>query len=230
MECLEYRQRCGAEPGYTGAGFRQHEAECANCRAFAEEMRALDEKILAALRIDLPLATGQAAPAVETGSRSWLRSGWMSLAASLIVGLGISAGVWLSLPQPALAEAVMDHTTHERRAWKETDVPIAVDALRAVLENRDLAMSEDVGLISYARICRIRGNDVPHLMIQGQEGPVMLLLMPDEQIEEQIEVTANGLRGLIIPAGSGSIALVGMEGEPIGPLSRQVSQSVEWSF
>ena len=41
-------------------------------------------------------------------------------------------------------------------------------------------MSNNVGLVSYAQTCIINGRSIPHLVIQGKDGPVTLLLMPEE--------------------------------------------------
>jgi hypothetical protein len=228
MNCLEFRKACGSEPGCENEDFRRHERDCAGCRAHAQELRALDEKIRAALTIPVGAQTGR--DSRHAGRSSGWSGRWLSLAASLMLGVGLAAGVWLSLPQPALAEAVSEHLSHERAAWQRTEQAVAEEVLAAVLEDAEIRLTGEVGLISYARTCEIRGRDVPHLMIQGREGPVMVLIMAEEQIDATIPIEAPGYTGLIVPVGSGSIALVGREGEDIGPLSLKFVDSVEWSF
>ncbi len=228
MNCLEYRQICGAEPNHDSDAFRDHEADCRGCRAYAESMRALDEKIRQALVFEIPKAPVQTETGPARTSR-W-RPARLGLAASIMAAIGLSVGVWLTSPPPALADAVTGHLAHERHAWKTTDDPVAQDVLAAVLQHGDVEFTGEVGLISYARTCSIRGNDVPHLMIQGERGPVMLLIMRDEQIDQAIPIRAKGYEGLILPVGDGSIAVVGREGESIQPLTEQISRSVDWSF
>lgn len=228
MNCLEFRKLCGADPGHQDEEFRRHERECAGCRAHAQDLRALDEKIRAALTIPVGAQPARDVRRARRGS-GW-RGRWLGLAASLMLGVGLAAGVWLSLPQPALADAVSAHLSHERAAWQRTEQAVAEEVLAAVLEDAEIRLTGEVGLISYARTCEIRGKEVPHLMIQGREGPVMVLIMAEEQIDATIPIEAPGYTGLIVPVGTGSIALVGREGEDIAPLSLKFVDSVEWSF
>ena len=185
MNCLEYRQICGAEPNHRDAAFAEHEAQCSGCRAYANELRELDGRIRQALMIELP---GQTEAAQEQ----------------------------------TMAPA--------RRSWQPTDNPVARDVLDAVLKDGDIEVRQNFGLISYARTCNIRGHDVPHLMIQGERGPVMLLIMREEKIDHAIPLRADGYEGLILPVGDGSIAVVGREGEALEPLTEQITRSVDWSF
>ncbi len=230
MNCLEYRQICGADPGHVATEFRDHEMACEDCQSYAREMRALDERIRKALAFDVPTSERHSRTvALQPVVRRW-RPARLGIAASLFAAIGLSVGVWLSTPPPALADAVTGHLKHERRAWQPTDNPVAGEVLDAVLQHADVQMKGNVGLISYARTCSIRGNDVPHLMIQGERGPVMVLIMRNETVEETIPLRAKGYEGLIVPVGEGSIAIVGREGEPIAPLSDKISQSVYWRF
>ena len=228
MNCLEYRQICGADPGHGATDFRDHETECKDCRAYAREMRVLDQRIREALAFDVPITVRRPqAAAVQSEVRRW-RPARLGIAASLFAAIGLSVGVWLSAPPPALADAVTGHLKHERKAWQPTDNPVAAEVLDAVLQHADVQMKGNVGLISYARTCSIRGNDVPHLMIQGERGPVMVLIMRNEKVDEAVPLRAKGYEGLIVPVGEGSIAIVGREGEPMAPLSDKISQSVYW--
>jgi len=230
MNCLEYRQICGAEPNHQAEAFAEHEAQCEGCQAFAAGTRELDERIRQALMIDLPGRSAAAPEQPAVPSRRRWQPARLGLAASLLAAVGLTVGVWLSLPPPALAEAVTGHLSHERNAWQTTDNPVAREVLDAVLKDGEIEFRQGFGLISYARTCSIRGHDVPHLMIQGERGPVMLLIMRDEKIDHAIPLRVDGYEGLILPVGEGSIAVVGREGEALEPLTEQISRSVDWSF
>lgn len=230
MNCLEYRQICGAEPNHRDAAFAEHEAQCSGCRAYANELRELDGRIRKALMIELPGQTEAAQEQTMAPARRSWQPARLGLAASFLAAVGLGVGVWLSAPPPALAEAVTGHLSHERHAWQTTDNPVARDVLDAVLKDGDIEVRQNFGLISYARTCNIRGHDVPHLMIQGERGPVMLLIMREEKIDQAIPLRADGYEGLILPVGDGSIAVVGREGEALEPLTEQITQSVDWSF
>jgi len=222
MSCMEYRQRCGAEPDCQLPEFVRHEQQCAACSSHAREMRQFDARILKALLIDMPQRGAAPGPITRT-----LRTHWMGLAASVLVAAGLAAGAWLSWPQPALASAVLSHLEHESDAWDPVETPVAREVLDAVLERGKVALEPGAGLITYARSCPIRGHRVPHLMLQGQKGPIMLLILADEPLQAPIPLARPGYTGVILPVGSGSIALVGREGEPVRETADRISRSVD---
>jgi len=223
MNCLEFRQRCGAEPDCVLPAFTGHEQECAACATHARQMRELDASILRALKI--PVRTPRQA---STATLPGLSRRWLALAASLVLAVGLATGVWLSLPQEALAAAVLGHVDHEREAWLATETPVAREVLDAVLQAGKASVPQSAGLITFARTCPIRGKRVPHLVIQGQQGPIMLLLMPEEPVQAPVPLERPGYTGVIVPVGGGSIALVGVTGEPVRETADEISRNVSW--
>ena len=89
---------------------------------------------------------------------------------------------------------------------------------------------EPDALITYAQTCVINGRRVPHLVIQGEDGPVMVLLMPEERVESAIPLEDGDSRGVILPVGDGSIAIVGGRNERLESIERVVRNSVTWSI
>ena len=90
-------------------------------------------------------------------------------------------------------------------------------------------MNHDAGLITYAQTCVINGKKVPHLVIQGKNGPVTVLLMPDETVETAVEIEGESINGVILPVGNGSIAIIGEEEESLDLIQESVMHSVTWS-
>jgi hypothetical protein len=81
--------------------------------------------------------------------------------------------------------------------------------------------------------CVINGNTVPHLVIQGERGPVTLILLPDETIDKAIRLSGVNVQGVILPVGSGSIAVIGEREdqlEEIGEIGRRLSETVHWNI
>jgi hypothetical protein len=90
-------------------------------------------------------------------------------------------------------------------------------------------MDDSVGLITYAQSCVINGKTVPHLVIQGQYGPVTILLMPDEPVAEAVPLEGDNIHGVLLPVGNGSIAIIGAREEKLEPIEKSVLKSVTWS-
>jgi len=90
-------------------------------------------------------------------------------------------------------------------------------------------MNHDAGLITYAQSCIINGKEVPHLVIQGKNGPVTVLLMPDEMVDGAVKIEGESINGVILPVGNGSIAIIGEEDERLDIIQESVMHSVSWS-
>lgn len=246
MNCDDYRDAIGADPSESFDGGAAHAASCDQCRGYRDEMRALDEKIARALAIDVPpLQMPDLAP-VSPGARRSARPGatgrrrfrspplWAGLAASL----ALVAFLVVGLPEPEhsghdLAAQIMSHMDHEEASRQVTSIPVADRTLSQVVEPRVAAMDRDVGLITYAMSCIINGRTAPHLVVQGRQGPVTLILMPDENIDAAIPLSGDNVHGVILPVGNGSIAVIGQREEQLDEvdnIGKRLASSVEWKI
>lgn len=201
-------------------------------------MKELDLKIAKALQIDVPeLRVPDLPPirddnvaALPVRQRS-LRPVWFAVAATMV--LATSIGVRMSGlfdSNASLAEEVLAHLDHEPAALRVSDVPVsdarlarAVPASLAVFERGD-------SLVTYAQSCIINGKRVPHLVIQGRHGPVTILLMPEEKIAEATPLDGANVKGLILPVGDGSIAIIGDREEELETLRKDIVDSVTWTI
>ena len=53
--------------------------------------------------------------------------------------------------------------------------------------------------------------------------------MPDEKIAEATTLDGENVKGIIIPVGDGSIAIVGDRNEPLEAIKKNVVNSVTWT-
>ena len=90
-------------------------------------------------------------------------------------------------------------------------------------------MNHDAGLITYAQTCVINGRKIPHLVIQGEQGPVTILLLPDEAIDDAVPIEGESINGIILPVGGGSVAIIGERNEKLDTIKQNVINSVTWS-
>ncbi|MDZ7645209.1 MAG: DUF3379 family protein [Woeseiaceae bacterium] len=238
MNCTDYREAIAADPSGSFDGGREHAATCAECRAVGDGYRAFDNRIRDALEIsvpelrlpDLPKPATGAGSVVDLAPRLRLRTpAWFGIAA----GLALAAFVGLQAVRPdtsdlSLAEQVIAHLDHEEESRVVTDVAVPERTLNSVVGNDVAEMDAGIGLITYARTCIINGKAIPHLVIQGEKGPVTLLLLPDEPVERATPLEGASINGIILPVGSGSIAIVGERDEPLDKIEDRVVNSVKW--
>jgi hypothetical protein len=78
--------------------------------------------------------------------------------------------------------------------------------------------------------CKINGREVPHLVMQGEKGPITILLMPFEMVDMPIKLSGQSIEGVILPVGNGSIAIIGERGEAIDEVGTRVTDTVKWSI
>ncbi len=246
MKCDEYREAITADPSESFDGGAAHAAGCAACSAFKASIRRRDERLARALTIAVPELKLPELPAIDTRAASrvtLLRSrgparfsapAWLGLAAALaaVAVLGVRA-LSPGVPPPSLAEQVLAHMDHEQASRQVTSVAVSEQALGDAIDADVSQMDTSIGLISYARTCVIDGHTVPHLVVQGKTGPITLILLPDEAIDAAIPLTGQNVHGVILPVGSGSVAIIGQREDQmaeVGAIGQRVVDSVEWSI
>jgi anti-sigma factor RsiW len=246
MKCEEYREAITADPSESFDGGSAHAAACAPCAAFRAEVRKADERIARALAIDVPelelpklpsLADGAPSNVTVLPARGSPRSrlpAWLGVAAVLAAAAVLGVRVLTpESPSPTLAAQVIAHMDHEEASRQVTTVAVSDQALRDAIDADVSQMDQNIGLISYARTCVINGHTVPHLVVQGTSGPITLILLPDETIDNAIPLNGERVHGVILPVGSGSVAIIGQRQEQlaeVGAIGQRVVESVKWSL
>jgi len=233
MNCEDYRQAIIADPAFDGGD--AHAGGCADCRAYRDDMMAFNARIATALAIDVPPLRMPVLPDVESDnvvaiSTRRFRPMPYALAASVL--LAVFAAVRLLTPAPtfdSLADEVLAHLDHEPAALRVTNVAVSERRLARAVPARLARYEPGASLVTYAQTCVINGKDVPHLVIQGEHGPVTILLMSGEKIAEPVPLDGERVHGLILPVGDGSIAIIGDREEALGPISDTVLNSVTWT-
>jgi len=208
IDCNDYRRRITAEPAL--AGLLTHHADCAECAAFAGRLRAFEDRLAAAMRIDLPASADRSnviALVPRTPARSARR--WLAVAASVLLGVGIAAVLWLGTAESSLAADVVQHMGHEPAAWATTDARVPNAELADVLKDAHVRLLPTMGRVSYAMSCLFRRHHVPHLVVQSEAGPVTVMVLTHENVTQPQRFDEQGYRGMIVPMpGHGSVAVI----------------------
>jgi Protein of unknown function (DUF3379) len=235
MNCEDYKEALATDPGFEdGSG---HVDSCAGCQAYRADILAFDEKIAAAMAIDVPELTLPELPDIDAANvvslparRNLPKPAWLALAATVLLAVFVAVRtVDFGPSYGTLEEQVLAHVDHEPRALRVSSTPVSERRLEEVVPDELATMNRAVGLITYAQSCIINGKNVPHLVIQGEYGPVTILLMPDEKISEAKSLDGVNIQGIILPVGSGSIAIIGNREEQLERIKQNVLNSVTWS-
>lgn len=234
MNCDQYREAIAANPSFDGGA--GHLSECSSCQAYRKEMLELNQRISRALALDVPELDVPELPAIETDkvvtlpTRKLSSPVWMAMAATVVlaafVGFRMIGG---GVEYPTLADELLAHIDHEHVSLVVTNVAVSDERLTSVVPADIARLDHSAGLITYAQSCVIGGHSVPHLVIQGEHGPVTILLMPDEMVSGPQRITGESVNGVILPVGDGSIAIFGEREESLDRIEKEVLDSVTWS-
>ena len=234
MNCEQYREAIAAEPSFDGGA--GHLSECAACQAYRSEMQALDQTISRALALDVPQLRMPDLPPVKADNvitlpkRLWASRTGFALAATVVLAAFIGFRfVSTGIEHDSLADEILAHLDGEPAALRISDVAVADERLHSVVPANVATMDHGAGLITYAQSCKIGGHEVPHLVIQGERGPVTILLMPEEMVDAPQSLAGDNINGVILPVGDGSIAIIGASDERLERIEAEVLKSVSWS-
>jgi len=228
VDCLQFRRAAGANPQHLEPAALAHARGCPRCTAHLRELQALDERILAALRVPLSSpgrAVGGLRSPVVTGLD---RRRWMGLAASIVAGVLVGTFLWVGNPRHSLAQDLVAHLAHEPEALAPTDLPVDPARAGEVLARGGIRLRPEAVTVTYANSCEFRGHLVPHLVVRTGEGPVTVMVLRDERPVRPVDFREQGYAGRIVPAGPGSIAVIGAAGTDLEAITASVLAAVEW--
>ena len=227
MNCREFRQHYLSEPRSQDSTFLEHKQTCHACAEFAAQEAAFEQALAGALAVPVPAHLAARVILSQTMHRARRPYGLSAAAAVLLILIPVA--IMLLRPwSSSLEQDVIAHITDEREHLAER---------HAVPSNKVLAVFETIGIpnkpllnnVHYAGVCPIRRQPGGHLIMAGAQGPVTMLFMPHEAIGQQRLIDADGFRGIIVPHGAGSVAIVGQPGEVLDNFKRQLLTTLEAS-
>jgi hypothetical protein len=224
MDHARYRMRIGADPRSSDPELREHRESCRECQLYTERLLRFESRLERALRVDVRAQTHRPA--------SWR---WMAMAASVLLGVVVAAGIWAVLPGASLAADVVAHMREEPQAWRRTDVAVPDAELNDILRESNLRLGAAAGIVSYASSCAFRGHQVPHLVVQTPSGPVTVMVLVHESVSRLTQFDEQGYRGTIVPMpGHGSIAVLmqnpgAAQARDLQRIAAQVRASIVWT-
>jgi hypothetical protein len=153
------------------------------------------------------------------------RRRWASLAGSIMAGVLVGVLLWQGGSTDPLRRDVLEHLRAEPGALAAAARPADPGP---VLARAGIGLDAAAGEVTYAATCQFRGRPVPHLVVQGEGGPVTLLVLRHERVEAPLDFTARGFSGRIVPSGPGSLVVAAEAGTDLEPLVPRMQAAIEW--
>jgi hypothetical protein len=217
MNCEELRTLVGAEPNSTDPEVLAHLESCPECARYRQELQAMDRLIYRALAVDAPTETIASQPKQEQNpARVW------RMAASVLITVLVGAmSLWLLAPRESFAAEAIAHVKHEQFSLVRTSETVDDKELEAVLAASRLRLK------SYAQSCPFRGQRVPHLVVQTEQGPVTALVVTDAPTQPREHIDEQGFQGEIIPAPRGVLVVLG-QNVPVDAVAKTLLSALEY--
>ena len=221
MNCEEFRTLVGAEPNTTRPDVLAHAEEHPECARYREEMQAMDRLIYRALSIDVEPAAAPQLP--QSNQRIWRMA-----ASVLITAIAIAfTSIWLLTPRDTFAAEVIAHIQEEPDSLLITPESVSDEHLEKLLGATGIRLKPGVAHVSYATPCTFRGHLSPHLVVQTEQGPVTVLVLPEEETRERAHINEEGFQGVVMPAPRGVIVVLGI-GAPVDAVAETVMGALEY--
>lgn len=226
MNCEQLRTIVGAEPNSTDPEVLAHIQQCPECARYREEMQSMDRLIYRALAIDAPAekSTAQAlsSPPQQGAARVW------RMAASVLVTVLVGAmALWLLSPRESFAQEAITHMKHEQASMVRTSESVDAARLEQILAAARLRLKPGAAHVSYAQSCQFRGQQIPHFVVQTEQGPVTVLVVTDAPTQQREQINEDGVHGVILPAPRGVIVVLG-EDAPVDPVAHRLLNALEY--
>lgn len=228
----EARLLIGAEPHSVPPELAEHLATCPECTQFKREMTALDTNIQRALEQGpLPAFAPPASVTPISNARATRRrktaSWWSGWALAASVAFASLLVIWALRPTDTLARDIVAHVEFESASWS-SKAPASTADTNDALARGGVALDMASDRVMYAHSCWFHGRLVPHLVVHMPQGPVTVIILPDEKVTHRTSFHEHGMSGVIAPAPHGSIAVLAQGDENIDAVAQQVQQSVRW--
>ena len=222
MNCAEFRRRLLEDPASADPEFLAHREACPACAAEAQEVERIEAALARVVKVTPP------ADLKNRLRPHHARAGWsrVALAASLTGLLAIATVLWLrggaGYSDAGLIAELIEHLDHEPQAFASHE-PLPVEQLRHL---SPAVSVEPAGLrhpVTYAMPCELMHLPGLHLVLQLDDGPVSLLVVSEQHIDEPRLVHQRGYRGVVRPIAHGSLAVFGPERAPVEDLAQAMA-------
>lgn len=243
MICGEAWVLIGGDPATVPVELRNHLRTCSDCLNLRARTLAFEVRLRRALELEVSpltprLLSDDSAGAREIATRPlpfWKRAlrkpvrrgKWnvgIGLAAAVLMGLAL----WVSRPHESLASEVIHHIEDEPDSWSKTQ-PVAAAALDPVLRKGGVALRPRTApVVVYASSCDFEGYPIPHLVVRTEHGPVTVLVLTHMTVRASEHFESDGYRGLLVPVGGGSVAIVSHSAIAPDEAAREVLQALEF--
>lgn len=224
MNCISARRIISTDINDTTTNLVQHLKVCKTCKTFYNRQVAFNNKLKQAVEIDAP--EGLAARILvehklNQKKERGITNRWVAMAASIILVVGVSVITTLQ-STPALAEVIVEHI-YEDVKMLEMDGKIGPVELNKLLNPHGINIAANLGAASGAGNCLIAGKLSAHIVFQGKNAPVTMIVVPQKISNDRITFEEKEFLGLLVDTQQGTLALVSSDEESLNEFEERLT-------
>jgi len=255
MDELEFRRRVYANPGDLEKEVLDAATANPDLQRILDESVAFEDSLAASIAgIEIPAGldeklrslANESAAADIRATVSTLRAKkqsfyqYYAIAASLVLAVGIvfslnfNAGP--SSADVVFGEAVLDHLHHDISEINditggEVYAVLGLDEVNSNMVDAGARLANPNIEVRSAKPCEIiPAFQSTHLVLQGAEGAVSVILVNNSPVDVQFSIRDDRFEGIILPMASGNMILVGEQNEDLSQYASLFAENVEWTI
>lgn len=233
MNCMEFRRSLLTDPAVSDPELEEHRRTCRACAEAVERSAHLERRLREAVNIDVP--EGLASRILlrhsfaEPRSTPWWRRGRVyALAASIVLAVALTAVLLVThVEQRRLSEEFVALVEGAPYALQATD-RVSSEQISKALSAAGVDLEGSIGEVTFAGPCIVRGEISGHVVVQGQTSPVTVFIIKEKLVTDRATIRAGRYSGVVVPTGTGTIAIVSAPGEPLAHVEGLVRSAVRW--
>jgi hypothetical protein len=152
---------------------------------------------------------------------------WVSLAAALVLAVGLSLGMFKLGESHGLQNEVLAHIdSHLFELEKDENIQLA--SLNNMLQEHGLVANENIGYVRHISNCPIEGKMIPHLVVADDQGkPVTVMYIPWEDSNKSKSFKNDSFNGVLVGAQKGSFVIVSEDPSSLQTMEDRVMSGME---
>jgi hypothetical protein len=107
--------------------------------------------------------------------------------------------------------------------------PLPRERLARALAAAGGSLRSEIGVLTYLGTCQMPQGPGQHAVLETPAGQVSLILVPGPSQRTRRAITRDGLTAAVMPAGSGSLAVVGSEPGQVALAQGLIERGIEWA-
>ena len=235
-----------SEPNTRDPEVLEYLATSETCSEFSQKLKQFDDKLKTAIQIDVPeglesriilaqrmslndeaVESNDNVVAFKKPSANEQKSyKWMSLAAGLVLAVGLSLGMFKFGESQGLEQQILAHLyEHKDALTKDKNIELA--SFNEMLAPHGVRVSESIGHIRYASNCPIDDKKAPHFVLSENGEPVTVMYIPWKQMSEREKFGDDKFKGVLLSNQKGSFVIFSEDPEIINSVQNRVASSIE---